>query len=244
MFKPPICDQCEIKFDKIEALDVHMKVEHAETDHSRIDRRMGMAQYAVSKGNQAIGSTKMYDCGECGIIMRTKEDFETHNEASHSVKRKESPLSVDQSEDDEVEVKVEANIISDLEIETYKDNKGEEHGITIKSKSKDFKDAKEIIKQMIVKGVSYNVGGRHIEVLNVLKNRPGSMTSVVQVKQGGKTGKVELVLWNQSEGKQRHKKSTTIEIKRMPKDGGDFPHVEKVKEILVRLLNRFLWPRL
>ena len=92
---------------------------------------------------------------------------------------------------------------------------------------------------MIFKGASYNVGGRHMEVMNVLSNRPGSMTSIIEVKQGGETGKVELVLWNQSEGKQRHKKSTTIEIKRMPKDGGEFPHVEKVKEVLVRLLTRF-----
>ena len=157
------------------------------------------------------------------------------------MERKEDVLSVIDSQDDEEDVKEETNIKNEIEIEieTYKNNTGEEHGITLKSKSKDFKDAKEALKKMIVKGASYNVGGRYIEVLNVLPNRPGSVTSVIQVKQGGKTGKVELVLWNQSEGKQRHKQSTTIEIKRMPKEGGEFPHVEKVKEVLVRLIHRF-----
>ena len=79
----------------------------------------------------------------------------------------------------------------EFETETYKDNKGEEHGITLKGNSKEFKDSKESIKQMLVKGTSYNIGGRHIEVMNVLPNRPGSVTAVVQVKQGGKSGKVE-----------------------------------------------------
>ena len=79
----------------------------------------------------------------------------------------------------------------------------------------------------------------YIEVLNVLPNRPGSVTAAVQVKHGGKSGKVELVLWNQSDGKKKQKKSTTIEVKRIPKEGGDFPHIEKVKGIIIRLLDRF-----
>ena len=144
------------------------------------------------------------------------------------------------SDEEDVEVGlVKGEEEMNLEIETYKDNKGEDHGITIKSKSKTFKEAKEGIKHMIVKGASYNVGGRPMEILYVVPNRPGSVTSVVQVKQGGISGKVELVLWNSSEGKNRHKKSTTIEIKRMPKEGSDFSHVKKLKDIIVRLLNRF-----
>ena len=175
----------------------------------------------------------IYDCFECGIIMVTKGEFETHIETIHTIKRNNDEVDINKSDDNNVDT------TSEFDIDTYKDNKGEEHGITIKSKTKEFKESKESIKQMLVKGSIYNVGGRQIEVLNVLSNRPGSTTSVVQVKQGGKAGKVELVLWNQSEGKQRHKKSTTIEIKRMPKEGGEFPHVERVKEIIIWLLNRF-----
>ena len=67
-------------------------------------------------------------------------------------------------------------------------------------------ESKESIKQLIVKGASYNIGGRSMNILDVIPNRPGSLTSVVQVKQGGRSCKVELVLWNSSEGKNNHKK--------------------------------------
>ena len=108
-------------------------------------------------------------------------------------------------DEDEIVVKLDAEATDEFETETYKDNKGEEHEITLKGKSNEFKDSKESIKQMLVKGTSYNVGGRHIEVMNVLPNRPGSVTAVVQVKQGGKSEKIELVLWNLSDAKKHTK---------------------------------------
>ena len=146
MLEIPKCEKCIIKFETIEILDIHMRVQRAETDHQRIERRIKMASFATSKVHQNTKTDKMYDCSECGDVFCSEEDMSSHNNTKHSEKRKGRPS----SEDEESEVKLDTEENSDFETETYKDNKGEEHGITIKSKSKDFKDSKESIKQMIV----------------------------------------------------------------------------------------------
>ena len=145
IFEIPTCYQCKAKFKNNEALDVHMKVKHLEAEHSRIDRITKMVSYAVSKSSQKLENSKVYDCSECGEIMKTKEDFETHNKKVHNVKQ--TTESEGHSENDEIVIQEESHIETEVEIETHKDNTGEDHGITIKSKSKNFKEAKEALKK-------------------------------------------------------------------------------------------------
>ena len=53
IFAPQVCVKCDIKFDSVEQIDVHMKFVHHEYELQRIERRFDMATFAVNSHTTA-----------------------------------------------------------------------------------------------------------------------------------------------------------------------------------------------
>ena len=93
MFETPKCDTCKSVFKTIASLDVHMKIVHQETDHTRIERRMVMANNAIKQGSKyyqqdqtyqmSPGIIKIYNCTECGLLFSTSGEQLIHEEKHH-----------------------------------------------------------------------------------------------------------------------------------------------------------------
>ena len=66
------CIICEKSFDKIEYLNVHMRSNHHESDHERIERlTQTFRSMTVEESSEEKKQVKFtsYDCSECGLIF-------------------------------------------------------------------------------------------------------------------------------------------------------------------------------
>ena len=83
-FKSPTCMSCNIKFENIERLNVHMRVKHQETDDLRLVRLTNVMQASINKGPSIqIQQIKSLDCSECGVMFVNINEFRNHYDNHH-----------------------------------------------------------------------------------------------------------------------------------------------------------------
>ena len=78
----PVCASCNIKFQNMKSLDVHMKVDHEESENTRI-KRLTRTVEEVRKC-EILQKIKSSDCTECGILFVTSQDLKTHIKNVHN----------------------------------------------------------------------------------------------------------------------------------------------------------------
>ena len=107
----------------------------------------------------------------------------------------------------------------------YLNSNKEEFGVTIKGKTKDFLNAHQSFKDLVIKGTCYNVDNGSIRFLDVTDTR-GIFVATVQVTQkNGNKGNAELKVYAPSTNK---KKGATIELRKMSDFDYSFVHALKV----------------
>ena len=80
--KSSICTKCNIKFENMERLNVHMRVKHQETDHNRLVRFTEVMQASMTR-TPSIQIIKSLNCTECGVIFVSEIETKIHNDKHH-----------------------------------------------------------------------------------------------------------------------------------------------------------------
>ena len=80
--KSPICTGCNIEFENMERLNVHMRVKHQETDDMKIVRFTEVMQASMTR-EPSIQIIKSLDCTECGVIFGSEIEMKIHNDKHH-----------------------------------------------------------------------------------------------------------------------------------------------------------------
>ena len=104
--------------------------------------------------------------------------------------------------------------------------------ITLKGKTKEFKDAHATIKSLIKRGSEYFVSKNKMKIVDVAIT-PAMCTAIVQVNlNSDDEGNAELKLYKPSVHK---RKGATIELRKM--NDSDYTHILVLKEMIVSLLD-------
>ena len=87
----PVCAICKIKFTKMEILSKHMISVHKETPHTRMTRlteaaKVELKKEPIEKPTMNAQQPKIFDCSECGCILKCKTGLEEHIGSEHKVK--------------------------------------------------------------------------------------------------------------------------------------------------------------
>ena len=250
IFETPRCDICNFKFETITTLDVHMKVAHEETDHSRIQRRVKMAANATEKSKKIDiqGGSKCFNCTECGEIFATLNDQQIHERKYHSLKniilqeniglvKEEDPLpnhgiKRDINESDKVEEHKETDS-SDFTRETYpyieeneNQTENESDGITFKGKSRKYILAYNKLRSKMVQGAEFKVNDNELKIKATPKNKPMKVELTNSI---GEKGKAQIQMYNPGE------KGATLLITKASGEGFD-----TVRKIADEFMEKFL----
>ena len=76
--KSPSCTSCNIRFENMERLNVHMRVKHQETDDLRIVRLTQFMQKAITRDSSIVIWTKSLDRTECGEVFVNENYVKIH----------------------------------------------------------------------------------------------------------------------------------------------------------------------
>ena len=79
--KIPECSICNMKFTKMEVLNIHMGKFHHESDNDRIIRLTQTIQSDIDSKHVR----QIFDCSECGIIFENSQEQISHNEKHHKI---------------------------------------------------------------------------------------------------------------------------------------------------------------
>ena len=80
------CIICEKSFDKIEYLNVHMRPNHHESDHERMERLTEtFRSMTVKESNEEKIQVKFtsFECSECGLIFTNSKEQKNHFQNYH-----------------------------------------------------------------------------------------------------------------------------------------------------------------
>ena len=122
------CKNCEQKFEEMPQMNWHMKIKHHETEYDRIERIKEAAMEVQHKAkehsepeaqnrqaepqlNPIVAVGKNYDCGDCGIRIKSEIDQKAHISKYHVVSYKcdKCQKSLEKIEDLETHIKTEHN---------------------------------------------------------------------------------------------------------------------------------------
>ena len=82
--KSPSCTSCNIKFENMERLNVHMRVKHQETDDSRLNRLTQIMHGSMTRVPSIEIILKSFDCTECGVTFVNESEMKIHNDKHHN----------------------------------------------------------------------------------------------------------------------------------------------------------------
>ena len=135
----PVCDVCDIKFQNMQDLSMHMGKVHGETDSMRINRYENLMMPSRYQKPQIsiVENLKSSDCTECGVVLKNKEDMTNHIEEYHTVKVESETSDDAESCSDEDDINIEYE---------YSEQAG-----TFKGNKPTFVHAVKEIKEFIVK---------------------------------------------------------------------------------------------
>ena len=120
-------------------------------------------------------------------------------------------------------------------IQEYLNSNKDPFGLTIKGKSKSFKEAHKTFQASIINGKTIVTNEGKFKVSDLSHNR-GTKNAILQFSEGGiEQGDVELKVYDTNMDK---KKGATIEIRKT--SGSDYDYVEKLKEAVTCILDKFL----
>ena len=105
--KTPLCTMCDVKFQSMELLSVHMAKIHQESDHCRILRlakTFESVRYKESMEVNSVQKLKDFSCVECGEFFETIKMQKNHNDKKHQCKIiQQKVLVVDSDSEEEPE---------------------------------------------------------------------------------------------------------------------------------------------
>ena len=230
--KSSVCNICDKVFQKLEVLNVHMKMVHQESDHSRIERlaqTIGSALTQDSSTQNIIKVQQLYDCSECGIIFKTSEEQNEHNNNNHVTLTEKNinwaPTKTVWSENDTKLYKVA----------TFPNSDGEPFGLTIKGKGKHVDAHNKVMDTMnrLPKDKVTTFGDMKLAVNDKVKTNSLLNAKVTVTTPDNIEGQAEIKIHKPSD--KRHK--ATIEIRKLT--GYDYDCVEKLKDLVTKMLDNF-----
>ena len=120
-------------------------------------------------------------------------------------------------------------------VKEYLNSSKDPFGLTIKGKSKSFKEAQKTFQASIINGKTFSTNEGKFKVSDLSHNK-GIKNAILQFREGGiERGDVELKVYDTNMDK---KKGATIEIRKT--SGSDYDYVEKLKEAVTCILDKFL----
>ena len=128
---------------------------------------------------------------------------------------------------------------NDFKVKIYPNSDGDDFGLTIKGKNKQYLQSHLKIKMMIQKLYSSKqeliISGRGISVLESSSTKSVTVVTVEIKSTDSKRGRVEFKIYHPSQNK---KKGATLEMRKMP--DFEFDSVLDLKDIVVEILDRFI----
>ena len=82
------CECCSITFNKMEAMDTHMRIKHDESEYMRINRLTKFAEAVIQKERVGVKMIS-FDCTECGYLFDMEDEQKRHFADFHGVKKAE-----------------------------------------------------------------------------------------------------------------------------------------------------------
>ena len=184
------CNICNMKFLKMEFLNIHMKKVHNESENDRINR----LTQAIQNDADSKQGRKIFDCSECGIIFGTSQEQQSHtkqqqtNKVNPNIVIKSEPIDLVEDERSYPNTKNKPNEYSESETdeegevknELFKysyyggDTEDEIQGSTIKyikGKKGDFEKAYEEIKCILKPGTQHTIKDRTLDIKSENKRR-------------------------------------------------------------------------
>ena len=159
------CETCDDVFRDTMALDLHMQKKHKETEHEKHARKEKITKFITEK-----------------ITQKRKKEDETEQVKENIKILSELKSHIDEEEAEDNEY---------YKIDTYpKDGSEDENAnVTFKGTSTEFKDAVQIIKEMMSKPKSsFKVGGREVKVISALKTAPITVEVTTIKNEVGRAG--------------------------------------------------------
>ena len=135
----PVCNLCNKTFLNMQVLCGHMKNEHSETDHGRMERLTTTISSALRPESKKM--TLAFYCTECGDTFKSHEDMKNHEAINHQEEVKTN-TNCDKISDD---LLIEENDYSDEYVMEAHPKEGPDelkNRIKFSCESEDFKEAR------------------------------------------------------------------------------------------------------
>ena len=193
---------CDVKFQSMEVLSVHMAKIHQESDHCMLLRLTKTFESVRDKESMKVNSVqklKDFSYVECGEFFKTLEMQKNHNEKIHKCKIIQNKvIGVDSDSEEETE-EYDDLAFYDIEYTPKEPSQDEKVGVSFKGDTEEFEFAHKALENMMSKSkVTYNVEGIEVSVKTVPK--AGRITVEVITMNGDK-GCVGLQFHNPKKGK-------------------------------------------
>ena len=184
---------------------------HKETPHTRMTRlseaaKVELKKEPIEKPTMNAQQPKIFDCSECGCILKCKTGLEEHIGSEHKVKPTEDitpTLSVyeikpeipdtDDEEDEEEEEKDEVQINHYTDKVWGKDESTD--GYVMTGKSVEFQNAVDRLKVALKKGAKLYNDNVNVEVKDVTEKSSIETVAVIEINEKKNRGSVRLTYW-------------------------------------------------